>query len=158
MDLYLIRHAVAELRRADLPDHDRALTPTGRERFERVVDGLERLGVTLDRVYHSPWRRAVETAEMSADLAQGNLEPHPGLAGGPNEDLLASLDGDAIALVGHEPWMSELLAWLVTGDSGAAGGYVMKKGGVAWLRGEPLPGGMELRALIPPKIFRELLG
>jgi phosphohistidine phosphatase len=158
MDIYLIRHAVAELRRPDLQDHERALTPIGRERFAKVVDGLERLGVTLDRVYHSPWRRAVETAELIANLAQGKLEPHPGLAGSPKEDLLASLDGDAVALVGHEPWMSELLAWLVTGDPGAAGGHVMKKGGVAWLRGEPLPGGMELRALIPPKVFRELVG
>ena len=82
---------------------------------------------------------------------------HAITAGGPDEDLLASIEGDAVALVGHEPWMSELLAWLVTGDSYATGSHVMKKGGVAWLRGEPLPGGMELRALIPPKVFRELV-
>jgi phosphohistidine phosphatase len=157
MDIYLIRHAVAEPRSPDLPDEDRALTNDGRARFEMVVTGLHRLGVSFDRIYHSPWRRAAETAEMAAHLATGGLEPHPGLAREPNEELLSSLLGEEIALVGHEPWMSELLSWLVTGDSYAAGGHVMKKGGVAWLRGDPRPGGMELRALVPPKVFRELL-
>jgi phosphohistidine phosphatase len=156
MDMYLIRHAIAEPRSPDLPDEDRALTNDGRARFEMVVEGLERLGVRLDRIYHSPWRRAAETAEMAAHLSGGELEPHPGLARDPGEDLLRSLEGEAVALVGHEPWMSELIAWLVTGDSYATGSHVMKKGGVAWLRGDPRPGGMELRALIPPKVFREL--
>ena len=31
-----------------------------------------------------------------------------------------------------------------------------KKGGVAWLRGQPIPGGYELAAMMPPKVLVKL--
>ena len=40
MDLYVIRHAIAEEGREDLPDAERALTRKGRRRFRAVVRGL----------------------------------------------------------------------------------------------------------------------
>jgi phosphohistidine phosphatase len=161
MDLYVIRHAIAEPRSLELPDEDRDLTKKGRDRFEMVSIGLAAMGVRFDRVLTSPWLRARETAKMLGPVFGGDPETTEALAEPPDSDFLAGLDSEdaeSIALVGHEPWMSEIVAWLVTGDPADADGYVMKKGGVAWLAGEPRPAGMALRALVPPKVFRALYG
>jgi len=150
MDLFLIRHAIAEERSADLPDVERALTEKGRSRFKLVVRSLARSGFRFDRVYHSPWLRALYTAELLAPLNDGPLIEVDALAGPPHPDFFASLEGEHVACVGHEPWMSDALSLLTIGDPD--GHWVrFKKGGVAWLRGTPLPANMELRALIPPK-------
>ena len=150
MDLFLIRHAIAEERKAGLPDADRALTDKGHSRFKLVVRSLVRSGFRFDHVYHSPWLRAVQTAELLAPLNDGPLISTDGLAGPPDPDFFASLEGEHVACVGHEPWMRDALSLLTTGNPN--GSWLrFKKGGVAWLRGDPSPGGMELRALIPPK-------
>ena len=73
-----------------------------------------------------------------------------GLAERPRPEFFASLEGEQVACVGHEPWMSEALSLLTTGDP--HGPWLrFKKGGVAWLRGIPHPASMELRALLPPR-------
>ena len=150
MDLFLIRHAIAEERRDGLPDANRALTKKGRARFGAVVESLERSGFRFDRVYHSPWLRAVQTAELLMPLAEGPLVPATGLAQPPNPEFFASLRGERVACVGHEPWLSDALSLLTTGDP--HGPWLrFKKGGVAWLRGDPRPASMELRALLPPR-------
>lgn len=150
MDLFLIRHAIAEERRVGLIDSDRALTDRGRARFAVVVESLERSGFRFDRVYHSPWLRAVQTAELLDPITDGPLVPADGLACAPAPDFFGSLRGQHVACVGHEPWMSGALSLLTTGDPHGAW-LRFKKGGVAWLRGFPDPGGMELRALMPPR-------
>ena len=150
MDLFLIRHAIAEERRVGLPDQDRVLTDKGRARFTAVVDSLQRSGFRFDRVYHSPWRRAVQTAELLGPIADGPLVAVDGLACAPDERFFATLEGEQVACVGHEPWMGEALSLLATGDAFGLS-LAFKKGGVGWLRGEPHPGAMQLRALLPPR-------
>ncbi|GAB5549832.1 MAG: phosphohistidine phosphatase SixA [Sandaracinaceae bacterium] len=157
MDLYVVRHAIAEERRPDLVDASRALTKSGRKRFARCVAGLERLELRFDRVLHSPWRRAAQTAELMTSLGRA-IEPHEALAAPPSRGLLEVLGeaGETVAVVGHEPWLSELIAWLVVGEPADGDArFRMKKGGVAQLRGTPRPGRMQLRALLPPKLFLE---
>ena len=150
MDVFLIRHAIAEERRAGLPDADRQLTDKGRTRFEAVVESLQRSGFRFDRVYHSPWLRAVQTAELLDPILDGPLISTEELAQPPRAEFFASLEGSAVACVGHEPWMSDALSLLTTGDP--HGPWLrFKKGGVAWLRGTPHPAAMELRALLPPR-------
>ncbi|UCH29255.1 MAG: histidine phosphatase family protein [Myxococcales bacterium] len=150
MDVFLIRHAIAEERRADLPDANRRLTERGRARFETVVQSLHRSGFRFDHVYHSPWLRAAETAELLEPITDGPLICTDELAQPPRAEFFASLQGDAVACVGHEPWMSDALSLLTTGDP--HGPWLrFKKGGVAWLRGTPHPRSMELRALLPPR-------
>ena len=68
MELFLIRHAIAVPGSMLLADADRPLTPKGRKRFSQAVLGLQHLKVRFDRLYHSPWRRAVETAELLAPV------------------------------------------------------------------------------------------
>ena len=165
MELFLVRHATA----LPLPegageeaDDARPLTPKGVRRFRKVVRGLAALGVELDLILTSPKRRALETAELLAHLLQGEVRVSPHLAEPPGEELLAEIPQEGrVALVGHEPYLSALLARLLFGDllGGSVrdileGRFVLKKGGVAWLEGTPRPGGMALKALFPPKVFR----
>ena len=158
MELFLIRHAIAVPRSPSLPDAERPLTPQGRERFTQAVAGLQRLGIRLRQVHHSPWLRAVETAALLAPVLQGDLLPTQALARPPEADLLHEIDQTPAALVGHEPWMSELLAWLITGSPASGAMFDFKKGGVAWLEGPLRPGSMVLRAYLPPKVLRALGG
>jgi phosphohistidine phosphatase len=157
VELFLIRHAIAVPAAEDRPDAERPLTDEGRKRFARQVRGLERIGVRLDRVLHSPWTRAVETAELLHRLLDGESAVEPGLAREPDAELAALLArGERVAAVGHEPWMSELLALLVTGNKTHAERFRFKKGQVAWLEGEPKGRGMQLVASLPPRVLRRL--
>jgi phosphohistidine phosphatase len=153
MRLTLIRHAIAE---EGADDAARALSKEGRKRFRREVEALEALGVRFSRVLHSPKRRAVETAELLRPLVGGELVEVALLAHAPSEELFEAMTGDDLALVGHEPHLSTLLAMLVSGDRTLGARVELKKGAVAMLEGEPRPGGMALLALLPPKVLRSL--
>lgn len=157
MELFLVRHAIAVPATEDRPDAERPLTDEGTKRFRQVVRGLDRLGVRLDRVLHSPWTRAVETADLLSRILDGESAVEVGLAREPDSELVARLaGGERVAAVGHEPWMSELLALLVTGNKAHAPRFAFKKGQVAWLAGEAKPRGMALVASLPPRILRRL--
>jgi len=157
MDLFLVRHAIAVPQAEDLVDAARPLTDEGRKRFRQVARGLDRLGVRFDRVLHSPWTRAVETADLLARVLVGESAVEVGLAREPDAELAARLaQGERVAAVGHEPWMSELMALLVTGSKAHAGRFAFKKGQVAWLSGEAKVRGMAVVASLPPKVLRRL--
>lgn len=149
MDLFVVRHAIAE----DGPDDDaRPLSKKGVRRFRQMVTLLSRLGVTFDRIVHSPKRRAIETAELLVPLLEGELEVSAVLTEAPTDDVFGVLHGESIAVVGHEPHLSALVSWLMGAESGDA--VELKKGAVAHLTGYAEPGGMKLRALLPPKVAR----
>lgn len=164
MEVLLIRHAIAVDHDAAPSDAERPLTRRGIKRFRQAVRGLAHLGLTLDHVLHSPWLRAVQTAELLAPVLAGKpervLQPTPLLTETPGDALLALAEqfpADAcIAYVGHEPWMGEQLSLLTTGTIAHADHLRFKKGGVAWLEGEPRPGGMVLRSMLPPGILRRI--
>jgi phosphohistidine phosphatase len=158
MELFLIRHGIAVPGSAVLPDADRPLTPQGRERFAQAVKGLQRLEVRLDRLYHSPWLRAAETAALLMPVLDGEAISSAALARPPSQALLEDIVGEKVALVGHQPWMGELLTWLITGAPTDRNGFAFKRGGVAWLEGSRKPGRMALRAFLPPKVLRTLGG
>lgn len=161
MQLYLIRHAIAEDTAPEgRKDDARPLSEEGVRRFRQVVKGLDRLEVRFSKLYHSPKLRAVQTADLLMKLVDGESEVTPALAESPKEPVLELLEGfgeeDRVGMVGHEPWLSELCAWLVLGDRQKATAFGLKKGGVAWLEGEPQPGKMRLVALLPPSVLRAI--
>jgi phosphohistidine phosphatase len=59
-------------------------------------------------------------------------------------------------VVGHEPWLGELAAWLAFGDTRHGDALIIKKCGVVWLEGTAVPGGMQVRAAIPPRLLRAI--
>ena len=161
MRLLIVRHAIALPRGTpDVPDAERPLTPRGKRRFESAAKGLARTFPRPDAVLTSPWKRARETAEILA-AAYGRMQPKdtPALAGGSFDALarvLGSYRPDAIvAVVGHEPWLSALLARLI--GSSTEERLEFKKGGVALvdLEARPEDGG-KLLAYLPPKLMRRL--
>lgn len=162
MDLIVVRHAIAQESRAGLTDARRALTVRGRRRMRLAVGGLQRLGLRLDRIHHSPLRRAAQTAELLVPLLRddGACTECAELAHEPSPALLdvihGAFHGECVAVVGHEPWTGELVAWLVLGTPQSASGFALRKGGVAWLRGQPEPGGMRVVALLAPSVLRRL--
>lgn len=172
MDIFLIRHAIAVERSPDLDDAERPLSERGVRRFAQEVRALARLGIAFDRVFHSPWLRAAQTAEMLAPVTKGERRVTELLADDPGSALidlaaqaaaevakdLAGEDPDArVAFVGHEPWMAEFLSLLLFADVSHGPRMPFKKGGVAWLTGAPRAGGLELCAVLPPKMLRRLV-
>lgn len=125
MLLLLIRHAqAAEQDEARYPDDRlRPLVPKGRKAQRRITRELRRHTVVPRRVFSSPWKRAWQTARIVVDeleLAKSARIACPALAAAPDLDDLAAQVGDiapeeTLALVGHEPWMSELASLLLTG-------------------------------------------
>ena len=155
MQLLLIRHAIAVERRDGASDAARPLTPKGRKRFRSEVKGLERLGLRIERLYTSPWVRAVETSKELASVV-GDVRLTKALARAPDESLLGEVKGDIVAMVGHEPWLSQLVSMLMFGTMRQAEAFELKKGGIAWLDGELAPGQMRLVALLTPRVLRSL--
>ncbi|MAQ15695.1 MAG: phosphohistidine phosphatase SixA [Sandaracinus sp.] len=158
LELLIVRHAIAVDREAGWEDADRPLTLKGVARLEKAVAGLTRHGVALDRILVSPWRRAQETAERLAVLLdRGEVVTTEELARAPRKELLRELrSGERVAVVGHEPWLGELCAWLCTGKRELGSHFAMKKAGAATLFGDAAPGGMALTAFLPPKVLRRM--
>jgi phosphohistidine phosphatase len=135
VDLYIVRHAIAAERGPEWPDDDkRPLIQRGVERFKESVDGLVWMDVQLDIVFTSPLVRARQTAEL---LSAGLPEKPPikiadALAPGHTAaEVMEQIARDArgetrVALVGHEPDLGELAAWLL----GAKRPVPFKKGGI----------------------------
>jgi phosphohistidine phosphatase len=146
IDLYLIRHgdaAPAGESGAD-QDADRPLTEKGEAQAAALAQALRRRGIVLDKVVTSPLVRARQTAE--------GIVRHLG-AGAPGtcvcEDLapggrrrritrfLRDLSGSALAVVGHEPDLSQYAGWLV----GSKKAHInLAKGGAACIACGQRPG------------------
>jgi len=158
MQLFVIRHAVAEEAGPDRDDAARELTRAGKAKLRRAVRGLRALEIRFERILTSPWQRAVQTAELLAPIANHGPVTTELLTRPPRADLLALISerNETTAVVGHEPWLGELVAWLAFGDTRHGDALDIKKGGVLWLEGTVVPGGMQIRASIPPKLLRAI--
>ena len=123
-----------------------------------MVRGLRALEIRFERVLTSPWKRAAQTAKLLRPIANDAPIATELLTQPPRADILALIGerNETTAVVGHEPWLGELVAWLAFGDTRYGDALVIKKSGVLWLEGTAVPGGMQLRASIPPKLLRAL--
>jgi phosphohistidine phosphatase len=164
MMLYVVRHGVAEEIGPDGDDRSRRLTPSGRRKMRIVAAGLRTLGVRLDVLLASPMVRAAETAAIIAEVLDHTPSPRelPALAQGvpPVETaraLHAFVRHDNVAIVGHEPGLSGLVALLLTGSAEGLR-LVLKKGGVVALemRDPGRRGAATMRWLLTPRQLRRL--
>ena len=130
MRIVVVRHGIAEDReafaRTGQPDEARPLTRKGRRRMRRTARGLRDVAPRIDVVASSPLARARETADILADAfgrGEGSvtlsaLVPDAPLAYA--RDWLNTQRPDAaIALVGHEPHLSRVVGWLLSGQEHA---------------------------------------
>lgn len=136
LSLYLVRHAHAEPRGPRWPDDARRpVTVRGRSRFERVLADPAVRRRSIDLVLTSGFVRAAQTAAMLAEAQRIRpavrvcraLEP-----GGRPEAVARAVARrspvGSVALVGHEPDLSRLAAYLI----GRPVPLAFRKGGV-WL-------------------------
>jgi phosphohistidine phosphatase len=136
MNLYLLRHGIAEERRAGLSDERRTLTARGSRRVRKIARAMKCLDLKIERILASPSTRAKRTAAIVADTLGGpvllidELRPE----GNPREVIAAvrARRERNILLVGHEPLMSQLVSVLVTGTPAAD--ITIRKGGLCKLR------------------------
>jgi len=163
VQLYIVRHAIAHERGEDWPDDRlRPLTEEGVARMAKQARGLVALDVVFDAILTSPLVRARQTADILADAfrAAPRIVEVPALEPGrtPKEAAAALSEYTrrrSLALVGHEPGLGELVAWLI----GLRSPLPLKKGSVTLIEVAllPPPGGSgELRWLLTPKILRQL--
>ena len=149
VELVLLRHGIAVERVSGRDHPDRALTDLGRSRCKAVMDALVQRGLGVDELISSPYRRAVETAQIAleAGLApklriEQCLQP-----GGDLLALIEALDG-RVCLVGHEPDLSAAACRLL----GLLPGQLpLKKAGLIHLQHSA--GVWILRALLRPRLL-----
>ena len=150
----LIRHGHAEDQKPGQRDADRALTGPGWEATRAAMGALIQGGHVPTRGVSSPYRRAVETMTCLREATGtgfpvatwAGLEPD-GSCGLAHTWLLGQLaeapPGATLALVSHQPFLSDLIQHLTGAD------LEMKKAACAVLRWEG--GRLQLAAhILPP--------
>ena len=145
MNLYIVRHAIAVERETPGYDDDsqRPLTDTGRKKMKKIVKGLHQFNIKLNIILSSPYVRARDTAEILASEFKlknqlrfsDNLIP-PGNFEALIDEIRQKYDVENLALVGHEPMLSQLISWLTTGNTEVQINF--KKGGVCCLSADDL--------------------
>jgi len=161
MKLLLLRHAAAMPRRTPgIADDERPLTPSGKAAFRVAARGLARIARRPDVLLTSPLARARATAEIAA-RAFTRVVPtlEPALADESVNGLVVALKAhppDAtVALVGHEPVLSALLARVLGASEGAR--LAFQKGGAALLDLPAGPGALgRLVWFLPPRVLRAI--
>jgi phosphohistidine phosphatase len=164
MEIFLMRHGIAEDLQPGEMDADRKLTIKGITKTGQVAISMQEKGWEFDMVISSPLVRACQTAQilLESELSKV-LEIHPNLA--PNglfDDWLQWLKlyrltnptVERLVLVGHEPNLSQWAEMLVFGQ--VFDRLHLKKAGVIALQAPDISeivGKCELLWLIPPKCW-----
>ena len=162
MELYLIRHGIAQERDSALKDDDRTLTKVGQDKTKEVAKRLYNLGLRFDVILTSPLVRSHQTAEIFTQMQlSSQLQVFTELA--PNGNIHAWLNwleqqnypsNSKLALIGHQPNLGEWASMLVWGQ--ANDGLILKKAGIIGLN---LPemrspiGNSQMFLLTPPKLL-----
>jgi phosphohistidine phosphatase len=113
MNLYLIRHSIAENITIDKKDFDRELTEEGKFVIKKTSDAWKNFIGNVDVVLTSPLKRAIQTAEIISTNLQDiqNLIKDNNLGTGSRTadliDILNSLQYKNVVVVGHQPDLSQ---------------------------------------------------
>jgi phosphohistidine phosphatase len=133
MELYMIRHGIAEEPENFVNDSERPLTELGISKTTKVAQKLYDLGVRFDRILTSPYIRAKETAEIlkKAKLTE-KIEISELLTPEGNfEDWLKWLQqrsDRSISIVGHQPNLGDWAEILIWGKPRCK--LILKKAGI----------------------------
>lgn len=135
MYIYLLRHAIAEERdEKKYPDDaKRPLTSEGATRMQKAARGFVHLVPAPELILTSPFVRASQTAQILAKSYK--IRPpldtsellRPGTAAVDIRAMLAKLKKEEhVVLVGHDPGLNELAAFLLDARSPC---FALKKSG-----------------------------
>jgi len=149
-DLLLWRHADAE---DGIPDAGRALTRKGLKQAKQVADWLKPRLPGDCLILASPAKRAQQTAaalELPYDTER-RIGVHADIS-----DLIAASNwperAGTIILVGHQPTLGRLAAWLLTEQPAD---WSIKKGALWWFFRRVRPGDTQtvLKAVVSPDLL-----
>jgi phosphohistidine phosphatase len=165
MDLLVIRHGPAGTREefAATGDSDdrRPLTEKGEKQVRRVARGLHRIVKNVDVLASSPLVRARQTADIVSNTYEREVVTTEALRPDASSATFVkwvkdSAADDVVAVVGHEPHLSGLVAFLIA-ESGDAR-LELEKGGACLVRFDKLPRRATgtLLWLLSPRVIRKL--
>jgi len=124
MEIYLMRHGIAEEGGTGQPDSTRRLTPEGRDRTADVLNLAGQTGVRPDLILSSPYIRAMETARIAQEelSVREPIVDFPAIVpfGNPESvwnELRDYAQYRALLLTSHEPLVGQLAAYLLNAPS-----------------------------------------
>jgi phosphohistidine phosphatase len=120
MQVYLLRHGVAEEGHGAANDAERELTSEGRRKLRETLRVLANAEVKPSLILSSPLKRAIETARLARDILKTKSNILNTRALSPNstveqvwDEIRAHRDEPEMMLVGHEPLLSRLAGYLL---------------------------------------------
>jgi phosphohistidine phosphatase len=120
MQIYLLRHGIAEDARPGQADAERALTTEGIKRLREILKRARTASVAPSLIVTSPYARARQTAELAAEILGYSEELSPSARLTPMASPVETwaevraLRGEpSLLLVGHEPHMSGFTGFLL---------------------------------------------
>ncbi len=164
MTLYLIRHAQAGERGPQYPDDSkRPLLAKGVKQVKTLAKALKALAIEFDQLFSSPYTRAAQTAEpLLPQLKKGrHLHYLDHLASDDYAQLLVEVkerlgkNDKTLAFVGHEPYLSQLAAHLLTGDKDEPK-FNFRKAALLELSGELEFAQMTLEMFMPASVYKNI--
>jgi phosphohistidine phosphatase len=160
MNLYILRHASAGVRRASpLLDAKRPLDKEGKEQCVLVAWYLNAMRVQFDLIISSPLKRALQTASLvGTEVAYDSkiqisdvISPAGTVAG--FQSLVGTLaNHDNVLVVGHNPNLPQFLGSVICAPRPAS--IRMRKGAIARVDCTSRPG--QLVSLLDPRLLRQL--
>jgi phosphohistidine phosphatase len=120
MQVYLLRHGVAEEGGAGSSDAERALTDDGRRKLRQVLELAADARVEPALILSSPFKRALQTAQIAKEVLKYKDEIFRANALIPGADpqdawseVRAHAAAESLLLVGHNPLFANLAAYLL---------------------------------------------
>lgn len=144
MEIYLLRHGIAEVRGTGRSDDARALTDAGRTKLKRVLMRARAAKVKPSLILTSPLVRAVQTAEIAGEVLgyRGRVIKTAALRPDSTkqavwQELCSHKAEPAVLIVGHEPLLGEVFSYLLGSERGMVD---LRKGALGRIDVERLSG------------------
>ena len=166
MNVFILRHGIAVERgtKGFEKDSERPLTAKGKRQLRNSAAAMKRMKLRFDLILSSPYVRARQTAEIVAEelKLKKRLKLSDTLKYENNPEAMISQITTLkpmpknLLLVGHEPYLSNLISRLVSGNGNMAMDF--KKGGLCKVEVENLREGTtaQLVWLLTPKLMKEM--
>ncbi|AOL17277.1 phosphohistidine phosphatase SixA [Sulfolobus sp. A20] len=155
LNLIIVRHGEAEPQVDGVNDKDRKLIKKGIKQMRRIANFLDEMDYTIDRVMTSTLIRAYQSAEIILDeLGEDDKKIESLEELNPDKDpmeflgKLKEMDNSTLLIVGHEPYLSQLI------KSISGGNVEIKKGGLAIVEYDSKEGRGQLKLLLNQKVLK----
>ena len=159
MDIFILRHGEAgkKLTTGNNKDSERPLTAAGQKEVVEIANSFKELEIRFDLIISSPLKRAHQTAAIVAKTLKkqkkmedwNELKPE-----GNKQDLYRKLSSStqfkqysSVLIVGHEPYLTDMISDIISDGKGRSGHIVLKKAGLARIG---------ITSFTPPNLHGEL--